>query len=536
MIIPLLGLGLASCTGTPKVEKEDLFFPAVAQSDLQKVKELIATGADVNSTLSNGRTALHLANDPAMIRLLVHSGADAHQQDNRGQSALERIMHSAVLFPFQRESKRSLLSAFLDAGVQFPIEDDEGVYFLHSSAQVGHLALVEHLLNRGVELRSLNQNDGTLLHSSALGGLESLALDLLEKGFDPNARDRYGLTPLHLAAQEGHSGLVHSLVTSGSDTRTPNLAGKLPIDLARDYGHEFSVTALLELNSPVRGATRLDLHGSYLGMKPPGMLPELFAPGIVSSHHYDHSAAIFSANGKHVFWSPVYTSRGDFILSMQETVDGWSTPNVFPFSPIGGTTMYPTLSGDGSTLFFTSDRALPGQESGQEMNIWRSERQDNEWSEPVLVGFPGGNEYGLSIADNGTLVFMADYPGGLGSTDLYRSSIQNGQYSAPENLGPTINSEYYEDEPFMAPDGSYLLFASLRPQEGNPGRLYFSLRNHDQSWSQPQGFSGRFQMSGQFRFPHLSPDAKYLFFANNQTGNWDIYWVDAAILPELLRN
>ncbi len=534
--ISLFGFGLVSCTGTPEVERDDLFFQAVAQGDLETVRKLVTAGTDVNRTLPNGRTALHLANDPDIIALLIRQGANPHRLDNRDSTPLKRLLDSAFLFPYQRESKRVLLSAFLDAGVEFPIEGAEGRYFLHRSALVGHRDLVEHLLNRGVDSSSLNPTGGTLLHSVASGGLEAIARALLQEGSDPNATDRYGMTPLHFAAQEGHPGLLPILVHSGAEVNSANLGGKTAMDLARDFGHGPGVKALLDLDAHQRDAVFTELHGPYLGLKPPGLQPEIFAPGIVSTHHYDHSAAIVSSDGQSIFWSPVYTSRGDFIFSMRKGADGWSTPEILPFCAVGSTSMYPTLSKDGRKLFFTSDRALPGQEPGIEMNIWVSEREGDQWSEPELVGFPGGNEYGLSIADNGTLVFMADYEGGEGSSDLYRSTFENGRYASPENLGPAINSKYYEDEPFIAPDESYLLFASLRPQEPNQGRLYISQRNKDRSWSQPQAFSSRLQMPGQFRFPQISPDGKFLFFANNQNGNWDIYWVEAAILPELNRD
>ena len=45
------------------------------------------------------------------------------------------------------------------------------------------------------------------------------------------------------------------------------------------------------------------LRGPYLGQKPPGDVPELFAPGIVSSVYWEHSGAVFTPDGKELFWS-----------------------------------------------------------------------------------------------------------------------------------------------------------------------------------------------------------------------------------------
>ena len=69
------------------------------------------------------------------------------------------------------------------------------------------------------------------------------------------------------------------------------------------------------------------------------------------------------------------------------------------------------------------------------------------WSEPTCVGFPEGNEYGISLAADGTLYFMSDAPGGLGSADLYRSRLIDGRHATPENLGPAVLPDHSEESP-----------------------------------------------------------------------------------------
>ena len=43
------------------------------------------------------------------------------------------------------------------------------------------------------------------------------------------------------------------------------------------------------------------LKGPYLGQKPPGMTPEVFAPGIISTEHKEHSTLAFSPDGTEIF-------------------------------------------------------------------------------------------------------------------------------------------------------------------------------------------------------------------------------------------
>jgi hypothetical protein len=56
------------------------------------------------------------------------------------------------------------------------------------------------------------------------------------------------------------------------------------------------------------------LEGSYLGQKPPGTTPEVFAPGIISvQENFEHSAAVFSPDGSEVYWCTnvdFYTEQG----------------------------------------------------------------------------------------------------------------------------------------------------------------------------------------------------------------------------------
>jgi hypothetical protein len=45
------------------------------------------------------------------------------------------------------------------------------------------------------------------------------------------------------------------------------------------------------------------LSGPYLGQKPPGLTPEIFAPGVVSTPMNEHSPAAFSPDGTELFCS-----------------------------------------------------------------------------------------------------------------------------------------------------------------------------------------------------------------------------------------
>jgi len=64
-------------------------------------------------------------------------------------------------------------------------------------------------------------------------------------------------------------------------------------------------------------------------------------------------------------------------------------------------------------------------------------------------------------SDDNTLFFVSDRPGGLGGKDIYRClKLPNGEWSKPFNLGPSVNTKYDEDAPYLHPDGKKLFFSS----------------------------------------------------------------------------
>ena len=98
-----------------------------------------------------------------------------------------------------------------------------------------------------------------------------------------------------------------------------------------------------------------ELTGPYLGQKPPGITPEIFAPGTISTAYPDICIS-FSPDGKEVY----YTIGGQphsVILFMKETGGLWSPPEVAPFSGMYSSECQ--LSPDGNTMYFCA--GIPAQ-------------------------------------------------------------------------------------------------------------------------------------------------------------------------------
>jgi outer membrane protein OmpA-like peptidoglycan-associated protein len=141
------------------------------------------------------------------------------------------------------------------------------------------------------------------------------------------------------------------------------------------------------------------------------------------------------------------------------------------------------LSKDGNTLFIYKD------DNGGD--IYFSERGDNNtWSEPQpLPGIINSSYEEKSItisADEKTLYFSSDRPGGFGGLDIYKATLDSkATWSNVKNLGPTINTEYDEDGPFIDTTGTNLYFSS-RGHKGMGGHdIFRSALNENNEWGEP---------------------------------------------------
>jgi len=279
----------------------------------------------------------------------------------------------------------------------------------------------------------------------------------------------------------------------------------------------------------------------YLGQKPPGMIAEMFAPGIISTKSYEHSAPAFSPDGSVVLWTVVDSTFRGFLLEMKYVNGQWSKPSRPAFADSTADDYYPSFSIDGTRLFFSSRRKLPpGYPPGGDIRIWEVERRKSGWGKavPFDTTISRGHEFAHSVSQNGTLYFSSA-PGGGITFNIRRSEKKNGRNTESTLLPYSVNSVDYEDGPCIAPDESFLIFESQRP-EGIDGYLglYISFRDKNGQWGMPVNMGPKINSGKGERFARLSPDGKYLFFGSFRSSSSDrrgadIYWIDAKVIDEL---
>jgi len=129
-----------------------------------------------------------------------------------------------------------------------------------------------------------------------------------------------------------------------------------------------------------------------------------------------------------------------------------------------------TFANDGGTLVFA--RSNEGTKKGrQNVDLFLSLNRNGTWSEPKLLNINDPNAWDSSPAfspDSKTLYFSSSRKGGLGGNDIYKSTMNgNGGFSAPENLGPGINTEGNESFVSVGPDGTLYIASDGLPGLGN---------------------------------------------------------------------
>jgi ankyrin repeat protein len=207
----------------------------MAAPDVDKVRLLIARGADVKSRGAAGTdavtiTAAHYGTS-ASLRALLDAGADA-QPSERGRHA--PMQYAAMTGDI--EGVRLLLAHGAEASAEAVSE----------SVTFGHPDVVQALVEAGANVRLTESSGINLLHWATITNRASVIPVLVKAGVPLNATDEFGYTPLMYAASvdEGDTGTLKALLVAGADRSIRNDEGRTALEQARRYKHSELVEAL----------------------------------------------------------------------------------------------------------------------------------------------------------------------------------------------------------------------------------------------------------------------------------------------------
>ncbi len=213
--------------------------------------------------------------------------------------------------------------------------------------------------------------------------------------------------------------------------------------------------------------------------------------------------------------------------------------NLGPIVNYEGLDYAPTISADGRTLFYVSDR--PGSkvdEYGDDTHdFWavrKANRLDTVFNAPYNIdttttyGKQGVNtilnEGAASIAaDRQSLYFTGcNRPDGMGDCDLYRTTIEGDQWGRPVNLGRNVNSKLFDSQPSIAPDQSRIYFVSTRLGPNSDGDnkpkemdIWYCDWDYDiEEWGPAKNLEA-INTKGKDVSPFIAADNATLFFASD---------------------
>lgn len=303
------------------------------------------------------------------------------------------------------------------------------------------------------------------------------------------------------------------------------------------------------------------LKGPYLGQTPPGMKPEIFAPGIITTELHDDAAPVFLSDGKEVFFRIIGLVNHKIvgkIFHMKEQNGRWTFPQIASFcsfKPDMGIEGKMAASPDGSKLFFSSTRPTSAKDTSEDLNIWYVKRTVDGWSAPINIGEPINtekNENISSIGPDDTLYFDIESVEGEYSSESVYSKFVNNKYTAPKKMDEILTRLPYAGDCIISPDGSFVIISAM--SERDIPDLLVSFLKLDGSWCKPINLGKNINSEKVDKFAGFSPDGKYLFFVSRRdnlqknkkrvwnlnyfqgtlkSGGADIYWVDAKIINGL---
>jgi len=201
-----------------------------------------------------------------------------------------------------------------------------------------------------------------------------------------------------------------------------------------------------------------------------------------------------------------------------------------------------TISADGNTCYFSTesfkDKAFEKVKSlnskFSQIYLYKATKNGETWGDVKLLPF-NSKEYSTgnpSLSRDGkTLYFSSNRPGSIGGVDIWKVAVTGDSYGEPENLGSKVNTEGNENFPFIADDNTTLYFAS----NGKPGLGGLDVFQVDLSKGTDAVNMGKPINTEKDDFDFTFNKAKNLgFLSSNRNGNDDIFSATPICAVDLL--
>lgn len=207
---------MAMNIGEDETMNEQLF-KVVEGKEVDRVRDLLDKGVDINAQDTQGRTAIMIAtyaNDVEMVKVLIAEGADVDIQDN--------MLNNPFLYA-GAEGYMEILKLMIAAGADPTITNRYGGVALIPASEHGYVEVVNELLtNTKTHVNHVNNLGWTalleaiILNDGSEKQQQTIRL-LIEHGADVNLADKDGVTPLEHAREKGYKEIEEILLEAGAN-------------------------------------------------------------------------------------------------------------------------------------------------------------------------------------------------------------------------------------------------------------------------------------------------------------------------------
>jgi Tol biopolymer transport system component len=187
----------------------------------------------------------------------------------------------------------------------------------------------------------------------------------------------------------------------------------------------------------------------------------------------------------------------------------------------------PSLSQDGLTLLFGAARQNSLGQFDEDIYIATRETTNEPFGPAQSLG-PSVNALGFGdyspelSADGLTLYFSSSRPGGFGAADLYITTRESTDdpWEPPQNLGPNVNSAYFDGQPSISANGKTLYWDSSRPDGFGDFDIWMATRAAvSEAFGPAVNVGSEVNTPGPEFGPAISQNERQLFFSSGRPGN-----------------
>ncbi|GIP04713.1 hypothetical protein J28TS4_31200 [Paenibacillus lautus] len=186
------------------------------QGNTEQVRQLLQSGANIDATDEQGRTAVMAAtyrNHVDTVDALIQAGADINIQDHQ--------LNNVFLYA-GAEGMLDILRLAIDADADVTLTNRFGGTALIPASDRGHVEIVQELLTRtSVDVNHINNLNWTALLEAVILGdgsenYQRIVKLLLDHGADPELPDGNGVTPLQHARERGYQEIERILMEAAN--------------------------------------------------------------------------------------------------------------------------------------------------------------------------------------------------------------------------------------------------------------------------------------------------------------------------------